>query len=145
MTLRSDNIRPAALELRVVDVARELGVTIGTVRRWADRGYLRSHRLPSGHRRFARSDVDALLRSMKGATTPPTEQSADRYALMVVHPDGNPTEIERNQDPAAVLRSRDRLWSRDRRYWPRRHYYVIDTDDEERGALDWDDFEDLVA
>ena len=42
-------------------VASILSVSDETVRRWADRGLIRSIRLPSGQRRFRRSDVDALL------------------------------------------------------------------------------------
>lgn len=48
-------------DLTISDVARLLGVTPGTVRDYADRGYLPCRRLPSGHRRFRRTDVEALL------------------------------------------------------------------------------------
>ena len=43
--------------LRINQVARTFEVSPDTVRRWADKGILRSHRLPSGERRFRREDV----------------------------------------------------------------------------------------
>jgi excisionase family DNA binding protein len=42
-----------------------LGVSVDTVRRWSDDGRLPVTVLPSGHRRYRRSDIDALL--AKGA------------------------------------------------------------------------------
>jgi excisionase family DNA binding protein len=41
--------------------ARILGVSTSTVVGYANRGVLRTFRLPSGHRRFRRADVEALL------------------------------------------------------------------------------------
>ena len=41
--------------------ARMLGVSDDTIRRWADSGQLPAIVLPSGHRRFQRTDVEALL------------------------------------------------------------------------------------
>lgn len=50
------------------DVARLLGVTKETVREWADRGFLPVWRTPTGHRRFRRSDVEALLAGREEAS-----------------------------------------------------------------------------
>ena len=47
--------------LTASDVAEALGVTDETVRQWAKSGKLRYVRLPSGQRRFQRSDVEAIL------------------------------------------------------------------------------------
>lgn len=47
--------------LTSTEVARTLGVTDETVRRWADDGKLSHVKLPSGHRRFRQTDVDQLL------------------------------------------------------------------------------------
>ena len=44
------------------EAARLLGVHPSTVRSWADSGKLPVHRTAGGHRRFLRSDIDALLR-----------------------------------------------------------------------------------
>lgn len=47
--------------LPIGDVARMLQVNVATVRRWEDAGTIQAIRLPSGHRRFRRGDIDALL------------------------------------------------------------------------------------
>jgi excisionase family DNA binding protein len=47
--------------LTTSQVAVLLGVSAATVVTYADKGLLRVIRLPSGHRRFRRVDVDALL------------------------------------------------------------------------------------
>ena len=46
-----------SMVLRNNQVARTFEVSPDTVRRWADKGILRSHRLPSGERRFRLEDV----------------------------------------------------------------------------------------
>ena len=46
-----------SMVLRINQVARTFEVSPDTVRRWADKGILRSHRLPSGGRRFRLEDV----------------------------------------------------------------------------------------
>ena len=38
-----------------------LGITPGTLRRWADRGQIASFTTPGGHRRFPRTAVEALI------------------------------------------------------------------------------------
>lgn len=38
-----------------------LGVSRRTLMRWEVKGLIRSRRLPTGHRRFARADVEALI------------------------------------------------------------------------------------
>ncbi|MDZ7732186.1 MAG: BldC family transcriptional regulator [Acidimicrobiia bacterium] len=43
------------------EVARAFAVDPSTVARWADSGKIASIRTPGGHRRFRRSDVEALL------------------------------------------------------------------------------------
>src|SRR5574341_1526085 len=43
-------------------VARMLGVTPGSVKRWADLGLLRCERTAGRHRRFERSEVERFLR-----------------------------------------------------------------------------------
>lgn len=53
------------LALTVSEVADPLGVSVGTVRRWADSGYLRSFRTPGGQRRFDASVVDEFIRSLE--------------------------------------------------------------------------------
>jgi len=52
--------------------ATYLGVSLATVRRWSNDGYLRGYRTPGGQRRFSREQLDAFLRSLSG-----TERSRD--------------------------------------------------------------------
>jgi excisionase family DNA binding protein len=51
--------------------AAVLGVSDETVRRWAEERKIRHVRLPSGHLRFRRSDLDAVL-----APVEPTAEAA---------------------------------------------------------------------
>jgi len=51
--------------LKAPAVAAILGVTDETVRRWAEDGKLRHIVLPSGQRRFRRSDIEAILRPVE--------------------------------------------------------------------------------
>ena len=46
--------------------ASYLGVSLATVRRWSNEGYLRGYRTPGGQRRFSREQLDAFLRSLGG-------------------------------------------------------------------------------
>jgi excisionase family DNA binding protein len=47
------------------EVARIVGVSSQTIRRWADAGTLPAVRLPSGHRGFEAHDVLELLRQLR--------------------------------------------------------------------------------
>lgn len=47
--------------LTLGQACRLLGVDESTLRRWADSHYVRAYRTPGGHRRFAESDIQALL------------------------------------------------------------------------------------
>ena len=49
--------------LTIGEAARALGVSVDTIRRWADSGKLPVIVLPSGHRRFYTEDVAELLRA----------------------------------------------------------------------------------
>jgi excisionase family DNA binding protein len=46
--------------------ASYLGVSLATVRRWSNDGYLRGYRTPGGQRRFSGDQLDAFLRSLTG-------------------------------------------------------------------------------
>lgn len=46
--------------LPIGDVARALGVSVPTVRRWENEGKIESTRTLGGQRRFARSEVDRI-------------------------------------------------------------------------------------
>ena len=45
--------------------ARYLGVSLATIRRWADAGYLRCYRTPGGQRRFSREQLDSFVASLQ--------------------------------------------------------------------------------
>jgi excisionase family DNA binding protein len=59
--------RPGSRQLGLTtsQAARELGVSLSTVRRWSDMGYLRGYRTPGGQRRFSRDQIDAFLLSLE--------------------------------------------------------------------------------
>lgn len=45
--------------------ARYLGVSLATIRRWADAGYLSCYRTPGSQRRFSRRQLDEFVASMQ--------------------------------------------------------------------------------
>jgi excisionase family DNA binding protein len=53
------------LGLSTSQAARTLGVSLGTIRRWSDLGYIESYRTPGGQRRFSREQIDAFLDSLQ--------------------------------------------------------------------------------
>jgi excisionase family DNA binding protein len=58
------------LALTTSQVAVRLGVSLGTVRRWADHGHLRSYRTPGGQRRFSVEEVDEFVSSLERGRGP---------------------------------------------------------------------------
>lgn len=44
--------------------ARHLGVSLATVRRWADAGHLAYYRTPGGQRRFSAEQLESFMTSM---------------------------------------------------------------------------------
>jgi excisionase family DNA binding protein len=51
--------------LTISQAARELGVSLSTVRRWTNLGYLPSYRTPGGQRRFSREQLEQFLTSLE--------------------------------------------------------------------------------
>lgn len=45
--------------------ARYLGVSLATVRRWTDAGYISCYRTPGGQRRFSRQQLDGFIDSLQ--------------------------------------------------------------------------------
>jgi excisionase family DNA binding protein len=58
-------LRSNRIGLSTSQVARQLGVSLGTVRRWADMGYLRAYRTPGGQRRFSPDQLDEFIVSLE--------------------------------------------------------------------------------
>ncbi len=58
--------------------ARYLGVSLATIRRWADAGHLDCYRTPGGQRRFSREQLDGFVDSLQrtGEHGVPTARSA---------------------------------------------------------------------
>jgi excisionase family DNA binding protein len=52
------------LGLSTSQAAQALGVSLGTIRRWSDMGYLESYRTPGGQRRFSQAQIDTFLASL---------------------------------------------------------------------------------
>lgn len=64
------------LGLTTSEAARHLGVSLSTVRRWSDMGYLRGYRTPGGQRRFPVHELDDFVASLEE----PAAASAGRFA-----------------------------------------------------------------
>ena len=58
---KGSGLTPSVKWLSLQDASRMLGVHPSTLRQWADAGKIHTVRTPGGHRRFAESDVRALL------------------------------------------------------------------------------------
>jgi excisionase family DNA binding protein len=56
---------PTPLGLSSSQAARALGVSIGTIRRWSDLGYLGSYRTPGGQRRFSPQQIEQFVSSLQ--------------------------------------------------------------------------------
>jgi excisionase family DNA binding protein len=64
--LRTAHSGQTQLAFTSSQAASYLGVSLATVRRWSDDGYLRGYRTPGGQRRFSRAQLDEFLRSLTG-------------------------------------------------------------------------------
>lgn len=58
-------IQGSPLGLTTSQAARALGVSLGTIRRWSDMGYLKSYRTPGGQRRFSQDQIDRFVGSLE--------------------------------------------------------------------------------
>jgi excisionase family DNA binding protein len=70
-------INRSPLGLSTSQAAQALGVSLGTIRRWSDMGYLQSYRTPGGQRRFSQQQIDEFLSSLAQQTS---DSSAERKA-----------------------------------------------------------------
>ncbi len=55
------------LGLTTSQAAQHLGVSLSTVRRWSDQGFLVGYRTPGGQRRFSPEQLETFLRSLDQA------------------------------------------------------------------------------
>jgi excisionase family DNA binding protein len=61
-----------SLGISTSQAARRLGVSLSTVRRWADEGYLSASRTPGGQRRFSSEEIDRFVDSLRQSGGPPS-------------------------------------------------------------------------
>ena len=59
------------LGLSAPQAAYALGVSLSTIYRWADLGYLVFHRTASGQRRFPREQIDRFISQLEGQRLAP--------------------------------------------------------------------------
>jgi excisionase family DNA binding protein len=64
MALKTDSAHERQLVFTSSQAARYLGVSLATVRRWTDAGYLTGYRTPGGQRRFSREQLDGFVASL---------------------------------------------------------------------------------
>jgi excisionase family DNA binding protein len=57
------------LGLSTSEAARHLGVSLSTIRRWSDMGYLHGYRTPGGQRRFPVQELDEFVSSLEERTS----------------------------------------------------------------------------
>jgi excisionase family DNA binding protein len=60
------------LGLSTSQAAQALGVSLGTIRRWSDMGYLESYRTPGGQRRFSAEQIQQFIDSLQRGTRQPS-------------------------------------------------------------------------
>jgi len=83
------------LGLTTSEAARHLGVSLSTIRRWSDMGYLRGYRTPGGQRRFSIEQLDEFLESLESdgprrAPAPPEGESEPRFSPEPAPPTEDP-------------------------------------------------------
>jgi excisionase family DNA binding protein len=75
-------MRNSPLGLSTSQAASALGVSLGTIRRWADMGYLESYRTPGGQRRFSVQQIEQFLETLQqrrsGQPQQPQHQHQER-------------------------------------------------------------------
>ena len=64
----SPNRASSRLGLSTSEAARHLGVSLSTVRRWSDSGFLVGYRTPGGQRRFTIEQLDEFLASLSSSS-----------------------------------------------------------------------------
>ncbi|HWF73365.1 MAG TPA: helix-turn-helix domain-containing protein [Solirubrobacteraceae bacterium] len=71
-----NEVTPSPLGLSTSQAARALGVSLGTIRRWSDMGYLESYRTPGGQRRFSREQIEVFVSSLQQGSESRDERAA---------------------------------------------------------------------
>jgi len=79
MPLQMHGMNSRPLGLSTSQAARELGVSLGTVRRWSDMGYLQSYRTPGGQRRFSVEHIELFVRSLQQSSVAREQRDEHGY------------------------------------------------------------------
>lgn len=74
--------------------ARYLGVSLATVRRWTDAGFLTGYRTPGGQRRFSREQLDGFIASLQRTDQRRSERSPSQESKTTT-PQSRPRSIRR--------------------------------------------------
>jgi excisionase family DNA binding protein len=64
MSAADTTAEPTELAFTSSQAAAYLGVSLATVRRWSNDGFLLGYRTPGGQRRFSRTQLEAFLESL---------------------------------------------------------------------------------
>ena len=64
--------------------ARFLGVSLATIRRWTDAGYLTGYRTPGGQRRFSREQLEGFIDSLQRTDERPKQQQQQQQRAGIV-------------------------------------------------------------
>ena len=72
-----DQTQASPLGLSTSQAAHALGVSLGTIRRWSDMGYLESYRTPGGQRRFSREQIEQFVDSLQRGARPTRRRDVD--------------------------------------------------------------------
>ena len=51
------------------EAAEYIGVSLATIRRWTDAGYIACYRTPGGQRRFSSDQLDEFISSLQGGNS----------------------------------------------------------------------------
>ena len=71
LNVRMPYTKATPLGLTISQAAHELGVSLGTIRRWSDMGYLESYRTPGGQRRFSQEHIERFVESLERSRRAP--------------------------------------------------------------------------
>ncbi|MBV9310519.1 MAG: helix-turn-helix domain-containing protein [Solirubrobacterales bacterium] len=71
-----EEITASPLGFSTSQAAHALGVSLGTIRRWSDMGYLESYRTPGGQRRFSREQIEHFVQTLERGNRPEQQRIA---------------------------------------------------------------------
>jgi excisionase family DNA binding protein len=86
------------LGLTTSEAARHLGVSLSTIRRWSDMGYLNGYRTPGGQRRFSIEQLDDFIESLESGGP---LRRAEAHEAPADEPTFSADSAFRTEEPAA--------------------------------------------